>query len=257
MIFIIGGNGFIGSAFVRKYEKDNIPYEIITRKNYKVFQNIECDILINANGNSKKFIAENDPILDFDLSVKSVLDSLISFRYKKYIYLSTGDVYPNQSLPEITRECKNIDFSNVSKYGFHKLLAEKLISYYADDWLIFRMGGFIGPGLKKNAIYDMLNNQDIWISEDSELQFMSTDSLVRVANEIIQKKIKNQIINISGHGVVKLSKAYSHSKSLSKYKPDAKHIRFELSLEKVEREFGISMPKSIDEVFSYIDSYRK
>ena len=123
MIFIIGGGGFVGSAFVRSCAKAGKEFSIINRQNYGEFVGKRCDVLINANGNSKKFLAQKDPLQDFDASVRSVRASLIDFRHDYYIYLSSCDVYPDCSSPETTSEDQKLDVSEQSPYGFHKYLA--------------------------------------------------------------------------------------------------------------------------------------
>ena len=39
MIFLIGGNGFFGSAFATYLKKKNIKFKKITKKNYKKYIN--------------------------------------------------------------------------------------------------------------------------------------------------------------------------------------------------------------------------
>jgi nucleoside-diphosphate-sugar epimerase len=252
MIYIIGGNGFVGSAFVRFFIRKKINYQIIDRYNYASFYDKPCNILINANGNSKKYIAERDPLLEFDSSTRSVLTSLTSFNFKHYIYLSSGDVYPEQETPAKTDENLLIDVTRQSRFGLNKYLAEQLVKKYADKWLIIRMGGFVGNGLKKNAIYDILNNSEIWISPESELQFINSDSAVEIIWELINKNISNEIINLGGLGVVKIGNIHLKSKSNSIFKKEAPLIRFELNLGKLQSFLSQDLPKSEHEVDKFI-----
>ena len=57
MIFILGGNGFVGSGLVRACAAQERPYVVLTRENYADYVGQPCDVFINANGNSKKFMA--------------------------------------------------------------------------------------------------------------------------------------------------------------------------------------------------------
>ena len=253
MIYVIGGNGFIGSAFARLFDAENIPHAIITRENFSQYKNTSCDILINANGNSKKYLAEQAILEEFDASVVSVLNSLVSLGYQKYIYLSTGDVYPSQESALDTNEALSIDITRQSNYGFHKYLAEQLVRHYAKNWLIFRMGGFVGPGLKKNAIFDMRTNSPLWISLESELQFICTDTAARIIYDIAVKPVTKEIFNICGKNTVLLSDLYRDIKSTSPVKMDAKKIKFELSTYKLEAFIQTSLPSSEDEIRKYIE----
>ena len=79
MIYILGGNGFVGSAYARYCAAKGLPHQVITRENFARFESTACDVLINANGNSRKFLADREPLHEFDLSVRSVAASLAAF----------------------------------------------------------------------------------------------------------------------------------------------------------------------------------
>jgi nucleoside-diphosphate-sugar epimerase len=253
MIYVLGGNGFIGSAFARLFETKNIAYEIITKENFSQYKNTSCDILINANGNSKKYLADQYVLEEFNASVSSVLNSLVSLSYQKYIFLSTGDVYPSQESVLETKESSSIDITRQCNYGFHKYLAEQLVQHYAQNWLIFRMGGFVGPGLKKNAIFDMRNNSTLWISLESELQFICTDTVASIIYDLAIKPVAKEIFNIGGKNTARLSDIHRDINSTSTAKVDAKKIKFELATEKLEAFMNASLPSSVDEIRKYIN----
>lgn len=248
MIYVIGGNGFVGSAFVRLFERKGIPHRVIDRDTYHLFQGEPCDVLINANGNSKKFLADLHPVAEFDASVRSVLESLTSFKFGCYVYLSSGDVYPDQDHPALTRESRPIEVERQSRYGLHKYMAEQLVRRYASSWLIMRMGGFVGPNLKKNAIYDMLSGAPLWLTPDSELQFIHADSAAEIVWELVEKPVINEIVNLGASGVVNLGLLHSRLRSQSEFRDDARKVRFELSLDKLSGLLGRALPKSEHEV---------
>src|SRR5689334_25407031 len=119
MIFVLGGNGFVGSAFARACAEQGREFAVLTRANYDEYLVRSCSLLFNANGNSKKFLADEQPVVDFDLSVRSVRASLVDFRFDSYVFLSSCDVYPDCSGPQTTREDDGIDVARQSPYGFH------------------------------------------------------------------------------------------------------------------------------------------
>ena len=255
MIYIIGGNGFVGSAFARLFERKCIRHRVIDRDNYHLFRSEPCDVLINANGNSKKFFADLQPVSEFDASVRSVLESLTSFKFGRYVYLSSGDVYPDQDDPISTLESRPIEVERQSRYGLHKHLAEQLVRRYASSWLIMRMGGFVGPNLKKNAIYDMLSGSPLWLTPDSELQFIHADSAAEIIWELVIKQVPNEIVNLGASGVVNLGRLPSRLKSLSEFRDDAHKVRFELSLDKLSGLLGRVLPKSEQEVARFVSEW--
>lgn len=254
VIFILGANGYIGSSYVRLAESLNIPCQAITRANYDQFIGKSCDVLINANGNSKKFLADRDPKWEFDASVRSVVHSVEDFPSDLYIYLSSGDVYPDQSTPAVSREDQILAVDKQSKYGFHKHLAEQVVRSTRPRHLIMRMGGFVGPGMKKNAIFDLLQNSPVWVSADSELQFISTDAAARIVWSVVELGHYGETVNLGATGVVKISDLHSRINSKSVFQPNAQTVRFEISTEKLSRLCQRSLPTTAQEVESYLVS---
>lgn len=256
MIFLIGGNGFVGSAYARLFEARGFEYRILTRANAEEFAGQSCDVLINANGNSRKFMADREPLWEFDASTRSVAQTLEWFDPKLYVLLSTGDVYPDQSSPALTSEDQSIDVTRISRYGLHKYLAEQVVRGTRDRWLVFRMGGFVGPLLKKNAIFDMLNDQPVWLSPDSELQFISTDNAAEIVWSIVENGVTNEIINLGGSGLAHLGRLHARIGSSSQFKPDAAQTRFELSTNKLRKLYGKELPCTQDDVLTFVETER-
>ena len=87
--------------------------------------NKNCDIFVNCNGNSIKWFSEKDYSMDFDKTVISTFKSTKDFKFKKYVLISSGEVY-NKNI-KIKHENSKIESSKLSNYGFNKLLAEEII----------------------------------------------------------------------------------------------------------------------------------
>ncbi|OYQ31563.1 hypothetical protein CHU95_20695 [Niveispirillum lacus] len=253
MIYVIGGDGFVGSAYIRLLERLGLPHTKVTRANFDELRGSSCDVLINANGNSKKFMSVRDPVWDFDASVTSVVRSLEFFKPGRYVFLSSGDVYPETDTPCKSLESQTIDLSRISRYGLHKYLAEQAVQGVHRDWLIMRMGGFVGQGLRKNAIYDMMQGDPVWLSPESTLQFINTDSAAALVWSLVQAGVTKEIINLGATGMVRLADVHAHLGSTSTFKPDAPTIRYELSLEKLAQLHGQVLPDSQSEVFQFLD----
>lgn len=206
-VFILGAKGFVGSAFVRYCQAKKIEFAAIDKNNYHRYISKSCDILINANGNSKKFLAEQNPALDFKLSFLSVEKSLQDFKTKKYIYISSIDVYNNVSNPKENKEETRICVSRQSFYGFHKYLAEQIVKKYTREWLIVRCGGFVGQGLKKNSVFDILNYSPLRVHISSQYQYLPVDELPKIVFFLIKKRVFKEIFNVCGKGLMSLNEA--------------------------------------------------
>jgi nucleoside-diphosphate-sugar epimerase len=254
MIFVIGGNGFVGSAFGRVCAEQGRECATITRENYDRYRGKACSVLVNANGNSKKFLSNEQPLLDFDLSVRSVRASLVDFRFDTYVMLSSCDVYPDCSSAETTREDAPIDAARQSRYGFHKYLAEQCVRHAAQRHLVFRMGGFVGPGLRKNPIFDILNGGPLWLDPASELQFLPTDALARSVLRVADAGVRNETLNICGRGVVPLADVIRMAGRDVTIKPGAPAVRYEVGLDKVSR--YVALPPTRESVEAFVASQR-
>lgn len=252
MIYIIGGRGFIGSAITRFCKEKSIPHEVIHRENYADFIGGACEILINANGNSKKYLVIEKPIEEFDASVRSVRETLEDFTAKTYVHLSSCDVYPDCSSPETTSENQEIDITQQSKYGFHKYLAEQCVQNNAKNWLILRMGGFVGPGIKKNPIFDILNDKPLWLDPESELQYMHTDHLAKILFTLLEMKQINQIFNVCGNGLLRLQSLIDHLGKSIEVMPDSELVTYNICIDKVSE--LVEIPNTEKTVFDFIDS---
>lgn len=233
MIFIIGGKGFVGSAIVRACCRRSLEHQILAHDTIDRFAGTFCDILINANGNSKKYMADREPLWEFDASVRSVRASLVNIHTARYIHLSSCDVYPDCSSPDSTHEDQILDITKQSAYGFHKYLAEQCVMRYAPQWLIFRMGGFVGPGLKKNAIYDILHGGPLWLSPQSELQFIHVDTAADIILELALSKQSHEVFNLCGAGTIALSEVLEAVGNGAAYKSGSQTVRYEVNIKKL------------------------
>jgi nucleoside-diphosphate-sugar epimerase len=256
-VFVIGGGGFVGSAYIRLFDRLGIECASINRANYAEHVGRNCDVLINANGNSQKYLAERDPKTEFDASVRTVVHSLEDFRAGIYVFLSTGDVYVSQERPEVTREELVLDPRQMSRYGLHKFMAESFVRALHPNWLIIRMGGFVGPGLRKNAIFDMLNDKPVWLDLNSELQFISTDHAAEIVWTLVNKGIRNDTLNLAAKGVMRLGNIYQRLGLKSTLDLAVKKVRFEISTENLERLYGKELPKTADEVGAFLKSLNR
>lgn len=250
LIFILGGNGFVGSAFARVLAGLGRPFAVITRANYDSFVGKSCDILINANGNSKKFFAADDPKKEFQASVASVRNSLVDFRFEKYILLSTGDVYPDCSSPDLTREDSIIDIARQSPYGFHKYLADQCVRHAARRWLVIRQGGFVGPGLKKNAVFDVLHGDKLWVHRDSRFQFIHTDDSAKAVLALADAGISNEIVNVTARGTASVAEIMILAKRTVPSPEEAKPQVYEISTEKASR--WLDLPTTHESIAKFL-----
>jgi nucleoside-diphosphate-sugar epimerase len=245
MIFVVGGEGFVGQAYVRLARELGRPVKAIGRSNYSQFVGQRCDVLINANGNSRKFMADRDPVWEFDASVVSVARTLADFPADRYVFLSTGDVYPVQHDPSVTLEDQVLDTQRMSRYGLHKSMAEMLVRATHPQALVVRMGGFVGPGMRK---------QPIWLDPESELQFISTDRAAATVWQLIDRGIVGETVNLGARGTVRIRDIYDRLRPTSTFEIEARRVRFELSIAKLEAMIDAPLPDTTAEIDAFLSS---
>jgi len=202
-IFVLGSRGFVGSA-VLDVLRQHGECTGIDVENYEENRGRGCDVLVNVNGNSKKYLAAEDPALEFDLSVRSVVRSVFDFPAQRYVFISTVDVYTDFATPEQTAEDTVIDTARQSAYGFHKWLAEQYVRRHAKAWLILRLGGMVGPGLRKGPVYDLMHDVPLRVHLDSRYQYIPTRVVGEVIRAMLERGVEGEIYNVCGVGTVSL-----------------------------------------------------
>jgi dTDP-4-dehydrorhamnose reductase len=202
---ILGTNGLIGSYLFEVLRSGGAKVIGVNKENYNKHIGNSADFLINCNGNSYRYRANQDPEWDFSASFLSVYDSMNDFHCDTYIYMSTVDVYNNKSDIDNNYEGVSINPSNLDYYSFHKWLSERLVSKYKNHHIILRLGSVLGPKLKKGPVYDMLNGNNLHMSLDSKLTFIDVETIFDTIRVLIGKKLLNQTYNVTGSGFARLS----------------------------------------------------
>jgi nucleoside-diphosphate-sugar epimerase len=202
-VALIGARGFVGSAFASHIAslKGHEVVEV-TRGNYERLAGVGSDIVIDASCNSRKYLAEENPHQEFALSVAHRMRTLRDFPGDLQVHISSVDVYGDLTSPSTTREEPPSNTEGASHYGFHKLLAEQLVRHYSKNWLILRLGGMVGPGLRKNPVFDILSGEPLRIHPDSQYQYMTTGDVARIAWMIVERGLRGETFNICGTGLI-------------------------------------------------------
>lgn len=238
-VILIGSRGFVGSAFARFFRgRQDVELIEVTRENYAELAHTESDVVIEASCNSVKFLAEEDPLREFALSVTHRLQTLLDFPASLHVHLSSVDVYSRLDSPATTREDSPIDLARTSHYGLHKLLAEHLVQHYAPRWLIVRLAGMVGPGLRKNPVFDILTGQPLRIHPDSRYQFLHTDDVARLVWNLVEHGVSHEVFNICGDGLItprEIAALAGRHLDLRLLPLDAKPRIVEASIEKIRR----------------------
>ena len=256
MIFLVGGKGLVGSGFCRYFNKKKIKYKIITRENKKNYFGKKCNIIIDCNGNGSKRKANIDPSFDFEASVKSVVENLNNIRFNKYIYISTIYTYKNLTNRRETFEENQKSSDDISPYGLNKRIAELYVKKLAANYLIFRLPFVIGPGLKRNSVYDLTHYKKTYYTFNSQINWIHTDTIAKNVVAILKKKIKNQTFNLVSKNSITIDDVIKLCNLKKKYiiSTNRTFEKTYINCSKISK--YVQLSNSSDEVKKYISEYK-
>ena len=132
-----------------------------------------------------------------------------SIRLKEIATIRRGyDDPPSAILRYNGHPCIGLGISTVSGgnvmvmgASIDKRLAELLVLHECPRRLVLRMGGFVGPGLRKNAVRDVLSGGPLFVNPASAFQFMHTHDLARAAFDLYERPSPPpDIVNVSARG---------------------------------------------------------
>ncbi len=224
----------IGSDLVHYFNK-NFQVVPISKKNYNSNVGKVFDIVINANGNSRRFWANQNPADDFFASTVSVMKSVFDFPCKLYIFISSSDIYEKPTGPSYTKENTEINQANLQTYGLHKFLSELIVKKYKEKFLILRLSMVLGTNLKKGPFYDIIHNNPLYITLNTKLQLITTNAIFEIIKILLENNVTNEIINIGGIGTFPFTKIHKYFDREIKISPMAEKQIYQMNIEKVKQ----------------------
>ena len=154
---LVGYTGFVGStllkqaSFEAKYRSTDI-HEIEGR---------EFDLVVCAGAPAQKWIANKEPEED-KKKINSLIDHLSKVKCKTFVLVSTVDVFDNA---HGVNESTPVEETDLHPYGLHRFHLEEFVQEHFSNHLIVRLPGLVGPGLRKNIIFDLLNDNNLHMIE--------------------------------------------------------------------------------------------
>jgi hypothetical protein len=147
---LIGHTGFVGSTLARLHTFD----ACFNRSNLEALA-AGHDLVVCAGAPGTKWIANQDPAGD-RAAIDRLECALDRLGQTRMILISTVDVFATpydvdeDSVPEPTQP-----------YGRHRLELERFVRARFPDATIARLPALVGPGLRKNALYDLCHDHAV------------------------------------------------------------------------------------------------
>ena len=190
MIGIVGYSGFVGSNLLQYYKCD----KFYNSKNFEEAKNQHFDVLYFCGIPAIKWYANKFPDIDFT-TIENIKNILKTITCDKFILISTIDVYEitdaDSSGTNILNEDYKCNFELNHTYGKNRYLFENFIAENFKKHHIVRLPALFGKGLKKNIIYDLINNNQIEnIPYNSSFQWYNLDRIKDDIDSVVKNDIK-------------------------------------------------------------------
>ncbi|MFV3370559.1 NAD-dependent epimerase/dehydratase family protein [Pseudomonas sp. NY15435] len=150
---LIGFSGFVGGTLLKQADFSSL----YRSSNISDIRDKVFDIIVCAGAPAQKWIANREPEADRQ-KIEELIENLRHTRCKKFVLISTVDVFAN---PQKVDEDSEVIEEGLHAYGLHRRMLEKFIEEHFEDFLIVRLPGLVGPGLRKNVIFDFLNSNNV------------------------------------------------------------------------------------------------
>ncbi|MDD5407047.1 MAG: FAD-dependent oxidoreductase [Sulfurovaceae bacterium] len=181
---LIGHTGFVGNFLLNKLSFDNL----YNSKNINDIRGQEFDLIICCGISAKKWEANKNPEKDLE-NINLLLSCLEDVKCARFILISSIDVYPNID-SEYTEDYLLTGDEQNHAYGKHRLFFEKYVKGKFKNHNIIRFPGLFGYGLKKNIIFDLLNNKLCALNLKSKYQWYDLNWIFNDIDYVIDKNIK-------------------------------------------------------------------
>ena len=150
---LIGHSGYVGTTLKRQRTFDMMVRSIDAMRAHGG----RFGLVIAAAAPAQKWIANRDPGAD-RTNIEKLLDTLRKLQCEQFVLISTVDVFRD---PVGVDEHSVIDEDGLHAYGRHRRMLEREVEALFPRHLIVRLPGLVGPGLRKNAIYDLANDNNL------------------------------------------------------------------------------------------------
>jgi nucleoside-diphosphate-sugar epimerase len=151
---LIGFTGFVGSTLLKQttFAQD----ALFRSTNIAEIENREFDTVVCAGAPAQKWLANKNPEDDLE-KITALAGHLSKVRARRFILISTVDVFKS---PIGVDETTPIEKDGLHPYGLHRRVLEEFVEKNFPQHLVVRLPGLVGPGLRKNIIYDFHNDNN-------------------------------------------------------------------------------------------------
>jgi len=193
MQYLIGNSGLVGKNLI-----DQIKFDYtFNSSNIGEFDSLyqeNSDLYLSCLPATKWMINKNIP-KDIE-NINNILNVLKRKQYNRIILISTIDVYSDSEM--LSNESQVPVVKNLN-YGSNRYLFELLVSQLLDfkNLYIFRLPALFGKYLKKNILFDLLNDNNVQdINLNTYFQWYNLNNLSSDMDSMINKFPEERVFNL-------------------------------------------------------------
>lgn len=150
---LIGYSGYVGTTLLKQRTFD----ELYRSTNIADIAGRSYDFVICSAAHAQKWIANREPAAD-QKKLSALMTCLRTIRCARFVLISTVDVFKD---PRAVNEESVVEEAGLHPYGLHRRMLERFVEQYFPDRLVVRLPGLVGPGLRKNVLFDLLNGNNV------------------------------------------------------------------------------------------------
>jgi len=155
-IGVVGGQGFVGSAVVNVINEHRTnDCKVIARQDNLYESLLDCDMVIHCANSPRRYEAEQDPQYDFRESIQKTFDIINLSKQVGSGFLLISSMSARTQLDTV--------------YGRNRRTCE-MISLSA-GYPVIRLGYMYSSNKVYGALENILKNQDVYLSSQSEYSF--------------------------------------------------------------------------------------
>lgn len=179
---LIGYTGFVGGNLIRQANYD-ICYN---SRNIREMTGNSYETVVCSGISATKWVANKNPKSDW-AGIQNLLEVLKTIQVNRFILISTIDVYPHTTDLDENYDCHLVENH---AYGHHRLAVEDFCAKNFKLTTTVRLPGLFGSGIKKNIIYDLLNDNCLEsINPESWFQYYDLCNLWKDIQRTINRNI--------------------------------------------------------------------
>lgn len=150
---LIGYSGFVGGTLLKQ-----APFDALYRStDIAGIRGKQFDLVVCAGAPAQKWLANKEPEADLQ-AISSLIEHLKTIQCNTFVLISTVDVFQH---PNGVDEATPVVETVLHPYGLHRRMLEHFAAQQFERHLIARLPGLVGPGLRKNVIFDFLNQNNL------------------------------------------------------------------------------------------------